>query len=163
MRFWYNSPNWLRWLQISVIFPSDFLLLHTHTHTCARACAHTHILRQRDGVWQEQNYNEIAWGVSWGIETFKFHVVVPQIPNQIWKSRNGRHVGKKILSKRRKVDNRMGIKAKTIQDTSNTDGRMENYDLEVVGDKIWKVLNTQLHLSSMVFYIYLFSKCVHVC
>ena len=92
-----------------------------------------------------------------------FHVVVPQIPNQIWKSRNGRHVGKKILSKRRKVDNRMGIKAKTIQDTSNTDGRMENYDLEVVGDKIWKVLNTQLHLSSMVFYIYLFLKCVHVC
>ena len=55
-----------------------------------------------------------------------------------------------------------GIKAKIIQDTNNTDGRMENYDLEVVGDKIWKVLNT-LHLSSMVFYMYLFLKCVHLC
>ena len=57
----------------------------------------------------------------------------------------------------------MGIKAKTIQDTNNTDGRMGNYDLEEVGDKTWKVLNTQLHLSSMVFYMHLFSKCVHAC
>ena len=45
----------------------------------------------------------------------------------------------------------MGIKAKTIQDTNKTGGRMENYDLEVVGAKIWKVLKTQLHPSSMVF------------
>lgn len=56
----------------------------------------------------------------------------------------------------------MGIKAKTIQDTNNTDGRMENYDLEVVEAKIWKVLKTQLHPSSMVFYVYLFLNCVHV-
>ena len=89
-------------------------------------------------------------------------MVVPQIPNQIWKSRNGRQVGKKILSKRKRVGDRVGIKAKTIQDTNKTGGRMENYDLEVVGAKIWKVLKTQLHPSSTVFYVYLFLKCVHV-
>ena len=90
-------------------------------------------------------------------------MVVPQIPNQIWKSRNGRHVGKKMLSKRKRVGNRVGIKAKTIQDTNNTERRMGNYDVEEVGDKTWKVLNTRLHLSSLVFYTHLFLKCVHAC
>lgn len=53
-----------------------------------------------------------------------------------------------------------GLKVKTVQDTEM--GEWSTYDLEVVGAKIWKVLNVQLrcriHRSKVVFYVHLFCK-----